>query len=81
MTEKQLSRVKGASLVEKKILLCVFLPDVLCSFRKSERLGVMEHCFSCDHYERFMREMFEEESKFWNEVDRIRKFGYSGRVT
>ena len=63
--------------VEKKLLFCMFLPDVLCSYRKNEKFGVMSRCLKCPHYMRFLREMEEEEEKFWKDVDRIRKYGYS----
>ena len=65
--------------VEKKLLSCVFLADVLCSFRKSEHFGVMSRCLKCSHYARFVREMAEEEEEFWDEVDKIRKYGYPRR--
>ena len=64
---------------EKKLLSCFFLPDVLCSFRKSEKFGVMSRCLKCPFYAKFMREMEEEEEEFWDEVDKIRKYGYSRR--
>lgn len=54
-------------------LHCVFQNDVLCSFRKSERSGVMNRCFKCEEYVRFMREMDDEEDEFWVEVDAERK--------
>ena len=65
--------------VEKKLLSCFFLPDVLCSWRKSEKLGLMDRCLKCPFYFKFMREMEEQEEEFWDEVDSIRKYGYSGR--
>ena len=65
--------------VEKKLLFCFFLPNVICSFRTSEKSGLMDRCLKCPYYVKFLREMEEEEDKFWEEVDRIRKYGYSGR--
>ena len=65
--------------VEKKLLSCMFLPDVLCFFRKSEKSGVMSRCFKCPYLLKFQREMEKEEEEFWDEVDRIRKYGYSRR--
>lgn len=44
-----------------KPLSCLFLLDVLCSYRKSERSGIMGRCLKCEHYARFMREMEEED--------------------
>lgn len=60
----------------KKILPCVFFDDVLCSFRRSEKFGIMNRCLKCPHYRRFMRDMEEEEERVWAEIDRIRKYGY-----
>ena len=62
--------------VKKKLFSCFFLPDVLCSFRKNENFGVMGRCQKCTHYERFWREIDEEEEKFWGEVGKIRKYSY-----
>jgi len=62
--------------VEKKLLSCVFLRDVLCAFRKSERSYVMERCSTCEHYKRFEREMEEEEDEFFAEAEKIWKYGY-----
>jgi len=45
----------------KKLLSCAFLPDVLCSFRKTEQLAILEQCLKCEHYARFMHEMDEED--------------------
>lgn len=64
---------------KKKLFSCFFLPDVLCSFRKTEQFGVMNRCLKCPYYAKFLREMEEEEEAFWDEVDTIRKYGYSGR--
>ena len=65
--------------VEKKLFSCFFFSDVLCSWRKSEKFGIMNRCLKCPFYFKFLREMEEEEEQFWDEVDRIRKYGYSGR--
>ena len=59
--------------VKRKILSCLFLLDVLCSYRKTEGFGVMDRCLKCPHYFRFVREMEEEEEAFFEEVDRIRR--------
>jgi len=61
---------------EKKLLSCVLLPDVLCSFRESEQFGVMNRCLKCPHYFRFLKEMDEEEEEFFEEAEKIRKYGY-----
>jgi hypothetical protein len=62
--------------VKKKLLFCVLFGDVLCSFRKSEKSGIMNRCLKCEHYRRFMREMDEEDAKVMDEIGRIRKYGY-----
>lgn len=48
-------------IVKPQLLSCVFLTDVLCSYRKSEKFGVMGRCLKCEHYVRFIREMDEED--------------------
>ena len=58
----------------EKIFPCLFLLDVkVCSFRKSETFDVMDECFKCSHYKRFVEEMEREEEEFFEEVDRLRK--------
>ena len=59
---------------EKKLLSCFFLIDVLCSFRKSEKFGLMDRCLKCRHYLRFLREMAEEDEKVMDEIDRMRRY-------
>jgi len=53
----------------EKLLSCAFLPDVLCSYRKSEKSGVMGRCLKCEHYARFIREMDREEEEIDREVE------------
>jgi hypothetical protein len=55
----------------KGVGYCVLTNAILCSYRKSAKSGLMNRCFSCPHYERFNREM-EEEEEFWEEVEKIR---------
>jgi hypothetical protein len=62
-------------LADKVVLKCVFWDDVLCSFRKDVRSGVMARCFECPHYRRFEREMDEEDERVMNEIDEIRRTG------
>ena len=50
-----------------KVLSCGFWNDVLCSYRKSEKFGVMDRCLKCRHYERFLRAMAEEDEKVMDE--------------
>ena len=59
---------------------CFFLLDVLCSFRLTDKSVVMERCFRCSRYVEFVREMEEEEDAFFEEVERIRKYGYPRRL-
>lgn len=56
-----------------KVLSCVFLTDVLCSFRKDEKFAVTSRCLKCPHYFRFMREMDEEDERVMKEMDDERK--------
>jgi hypothetical protein len=61
-----------------KLLPCVFFDDVMCSFRKDEKVGVLGRCFSCRHYLRFMADMDkqeeEEDSAFLAESERMYRF-------
>ena len=56
-----------------KCLPCVFDDDVLCSYRKSEKFGIMDRCLKCRHYEEFLRVMAEEDEKVMDEIDRMRR--------
>jgi len=56
-----------------KLLSCFFDDDVLCSFRESEKSGVMDRCFGCREYKRFMEEMEEEDVRIMEEIDRERE--------
>jgi len=68
----------GSSKVDtsREILPCVFLDDVLCSYRKTEKVKVMNRCWKCEHYKRFLREMEEEDARDMEEIDFIHKYGY-----
>lgn len=55
---------------------CVFLPDVMCSHRRSKSFSVSRSCFKCPHYAKFMRIMEEQDEIEMAEIDRIRKYGY-----
>ena len=61
--------------VESKVLSCLFLPDILCSYVKSEKVGLMDRCMKCRHYEEFLRVMHEEDMKVMDEIDEIRRTG------
>jgi len=58
---------------EKKLLSCAFSSRVPCSFRKSEKSGIMRRCSGCGHYRNFVNEMEREEEEFWNVVDKANK--------
>jgi len=66
---------------KKKLLSCVFSSHVSCSFRKSEKFGIMNRCLRCPHYKRFEREMDEEDARESAEIEDIwknpEKYGYS----
>ena len=60
---------------EPKILSCLFMLGVLCSYVKSEKsVGVMDRCMKCRHYHAFLREMAEEDEKVMDEIDRMREY-------
>jgi len=59
--------------MSSKPLFCSFKPRVLCSFRTSEKSGVMDRCLKCRYYEEFLREMQEEDEKVMDEIDRMRE--------
>ena len=65
---------KANSFASMKVLSCVFFHDVLCSYRKNVKFGVMGRCFKCRHYRRFMREMTEEDMKLMDKIDEMRRF-------
>jgi hypothetical protein len=54
-------------------LPCFFWDDVLCSYRKDARAGVMVRCWKCAEFERFEREMDEEDEKIMDEIDEERR--------
>ena len=62
--------------VESKVLSCMFEIDepILCPHRKTEKFGLMDRCLKCRHYERFLREMHEEDMKEMDEIDRMRRY-------
>ena len=57
--------------MQTKLLSCIFLTDLLCSFRKTDDFRPMQRCFSCKHYLRFMREMEEEDARVMSGIDRL----------
>jgi len=58
-----------------KVLSCLFLLDVLCSFRTSEKIfGIMDRCLRCKHYLEFLKVMQEEDEKIMDEIDEMRRF-------
>jgi len=56
-----------------KPLVCLFLDGVFCSFRKNDKVTMMDRCFTCAHYQRFIREMEEEDQRVMDQIDRIRE--------
>jgi hypothetical protein len=59
----------------EKLLSCLFLLDVLCSYRKDAKLVVMARCFKCKEYVRFMAEMDEEDKQIMARIERIHRTG------
>ena len=62
--------------LQVKALPCIFLLDVLCSWRKdAEDFRPMERCFTCKFYLKFARDLEKEEEKFFDEVEEREKHG------
>jgi len=62
--------------MQAKALPCIFVLNVLCSFRKDvEDFRPMERCFACKFYLKFVRDLEEEEEKFFEEVEEREKHG------
>ena len=59
---------------KSKVLPCLFLQEVLCSFRRTENLGVMDRCLRCKYYLRFLRIMHAEDMKVMDEIDEMRRY-------
>jgi hypothetical protein len=61
----------------KKLLSCVFLNDVLCSYRKADVM-IMGRCFGCRHYFSFMSQVesedMAEDSAYLAESERMNRF-------
>jgi len=58
----------------RKILSCLFLNNVLCSFRRTEKTwGIMARCFRCAHFARFMVDMAEEDDRMMDRIDEMRR--------
>jgi hypothetical protein len=72
---------RSSQSANKKSFSCVFSSHVVCSFRKSERSGIMNRCLRCPHYKKFMCEMDEEDAREGAEIEDIwknpEKYGYS----
>jgi len=66
---------KNACATREKFLSCLFSSHVPCSFRKSEKSGIMPRCSGCGHYKRFVNEVEREEEEFWKEVDEENRGG------
>jgi hypothetical protein len=71
--KKLSSRKRRSGLEFSKAGFCVFTNDVVCSYRKSVKVRMMDRCFECSELARFERKMEEEEEKFFNEVDEVRR--------
>lgn len=49
-------------------LPCVFVYGILCSFRKSSHVGIMNRCFECPHWKEFESGMDEDDSARLSEI-------------
>ena len=71
MNKQFLKKHKG-----KKFLPCVLDSSVSCSYRKSMESGVMQRCFRCSIYQKFMKKMDEEDREVDAEMEFIHTYGY-----
>jgi len=62
--------------VKQKVFSCLFFLDVLCCYRTTEKIGVMNRCLKCSHYFRLFRQLDEQEEDFFEEAEKIWKYGY-----
>lgn len=54
----------------RRVFPCVFNPDKLCEFRKSEKFYLMDRCFDCVEYKSFSHKLDSEEERFFKEPRR-----------
>lgn len=59
----------------KLVLPCVFVDDVLCSYRKTMRPCLMERCWKCRYFKRFNREMLGADEKVMDEIEEEHRTG------
>ena len=59
---------------QPKPFSCLFLLHIFCSFRKTEKFGIMDRCVKCRHYEEFLRIMDAEDEKVMEEIERMRRY-------
>ena len=59
---------------------CPFNFDVMCAFKKSAHSYVMNRCFKCKVWKEFCDRMERFENEFFEECERIRKYGYDAHV-
>jgi len=69
------ARTRKSNVRQPALVPCVFLLDVMCSFRRSEKVSYMDRCSNCPQFKRFEREMDEEDKKTMDEFDEIRRTG------
>jgi hypothetical protein len=63
---------------KSKVLPCLFYVDVLCSYVRNPKLGMLDRCFACRYYLKFMSDMDkseeEEDTAFLAESERMHRF-------
>lgn len=58
--------------IEKKSFPCNFELGVVCPHKKTARFALFGRCFKCSHYQKFMRDMDEEDQRVMDEIERER---------
>ena len=58
-----------------KLLSCLLLEDVFCSFVKYGKVGLMDRCMTCVYYKRFLDRMDSEDQRVMDDIDEIRRTG------
>jgi hypothetical protein len=64
---------KPSGLEFSKAGFCWITNDVVCSYRKSAKIAMMDRCYSCAELERAEREMDKEDEESWKEIDEVHR--------
>ncbi len=50
----------------------MFFNDVLCPFRRTEKLTIIGRCLKCPRFKRYASDMEKDEDEFFDYCDRVR---------